>query len=327
MERREALKVLGGAGLALGGGKAADNVLLGYGVLVGTNLREQELSPLVSERLGPSPFDVRLGDKRVEFADGVVRVGDGERERSLAVSRTSPAEAAEVDAEFDLAGGPTEQLVRDLPDVRDDECSFEFSGYETFFDRFADAETCPFTVEALRSGRFRGVDAETVSSFAGVSPTDTRAVVEGLARGFREHTYYDVPRYTAGSIQDNVIFGAADLRRHFESPTSFEALERGENAGMFCYEFTHRSVEALQAVPAHRQTVPVFGGVVYDTRHKHVYTAIGSAYRTDGELVLPVTFVDYTHSTLYDDVSLRWLLGEGIDAYDRRHRATHVFWH
>jgi hypothetical protein len=39
-----------------------------------------------------------------------------------------------------------------------------------------------------------------------------------------------------------------------------------------------------------------------------------------------MTFVDYTHSTLYDDFNARGLLGDGVEAYDDRHRATAIEW-
>jgi hypothetical protein len=242
-------------------------------------------------------------------------------------SRRRRPRAVAVDAEFDLPDGPLEQLVSDLPTAIDGDVSFEFAGYDAFFDRLESAETRPFAVEAFRNPRWRGIDPAVVEGFTGVDPGDTRAVVEGLAEGFREHTYYDAARYLAGSIDDHLLFGAADRRRYFASPTSFEALERGEDSGLFCWDFTHRSVEALQAVPARRQTVPTFGWEIYDRRLGHVYTAIGSVYRAADELVVPMTFVDYARSTRNDDLHVRWLLGEGIDAYDHRHRATRVLWH
>ena len=95
---------------------------------------------------------------------------------------------------------------------------------------------------------------------------------------------------------------------------------------MFCWEFTHRSIEALQAVPAHHQTVPTSGWAIYDRRHWHIYTAIGSVYRSGDEVVIPITFVDYARSTRNNDLHIRWLFGEGIDAYNSRHRATQTFW-
>lgn len=327
MDRREALKLLGGSAVALAGARAADNVLLGYGVLVGTNLREQDFASLLARELDPSPFEVDLGGARVGFDGEALAVAASDRERILELASTTPERAAAVDDEFDLPDGPLEQLAADLPVALDGDISFEFAGYDAFFDRLEAVETRPFTVEALRDPRWTGVDPTVVETFTGVDPGDTWTVVEGLAEGFREHTHYDAARYVAGSIEDHVIFGAADLREYFESPTSFGALERGEDSGLFCWDFTHRSIEALQAVPAHRQTVPTFGLEIYDSRHGHVYTAIGSVHREGDGLTVPMTFVDYARSTRNEDLHARWLLGEGIDAYNRRHRATGVIRH
>jgi hypothetical protein len=50
------------------------------------------------------------------------------------------------------------------------------------------------------------------------------------------------------------------------------------------------------------------------------------AIRVGGELRFPMTFVDYTHTTLYDDVGLTGVLGEGLAAYDDGHRADEIYW-
>lgn len=223
-------------------------------------------------------------------------------------------------------GRPLEQLVRDIAAVEGGELRFESIKCENLFRRTRTAETRPFAVEALRGDRFRQIPPSTIESFAGATPKRPKAVIEGLVRGFCDHTYYDVPRYLAGSVEDNVLFGTVDLRKYFKTPTEYDAIESGETAGMFCYEFTWRSIEALHAVPAHQQRTPVMGAMVYDERHKHVYIGIASPFRDEDELVVPMTFVDYTHTTLYDDLHLRWLLGEGLAAYDRRHRATDIYW-
>jgi hypothetical protein len=83
------------------------------------------------------------------------------------------------------------------------------------------------------------------------------------------------------------------------------------------------------------------GAVVTDARHKHVYTGLATVVREDeggadggeggdenaaGDLVVPMTFLDYMHSTQYDDLHLRGVLGEGVNAYDRRHRTDDVYW-
>lgn len=325
LTRRQMLTLLGGGGVVLGGGKAADNVLLGYGVVVGTNLRDQNLAAVAGERLGPSSFETTVSGRRIRLREREIRVRDGNGWRAVPLS-ASPSEAANADAELELDGQPLEQLVRDIAAVKEGEFRFEFVEYEDFFRRARTAEPRPFTVEALRGDRFQRVDPATIESFAGATPKRPKAVIEGLVRGFRDHTYYDIPRYLAGSVEDNVLFGTVDLRKYFKTPTEYDAIESGETAGMFCYEFTWRSIEALHAAPARRQRTPVMGAMVYDERHKHVYTGVASALRENGELVVLMTFVDYTHTTLYDDLHLRWLLGEGLAAYDRRHRATEIYW-
>ncbi|RBI64564.1 hypothetical protein DMJ13_08830 [halophilic archaeon] len=325
LTRRQLLAGIGGGAATVGGAKAVDNVVLGYGVLVGTNLRDQNLGALARERFGPSAFSVSVSGHRLRLRGDEIRVRDGDAWRSLPLS-ASPEAAAELDAELGLEGGPLEQLVRDLGAISAGEFRFEFAQYEEFFDRVRDADDRPFTVQAVRGNRFADVPPETVESFTGASPKRPEAVVEGLVGGFRDRTSYDVPRYVAGSVEDNVIFGATDLRKYFRSPTTFDAIESGDDTGMFCYEFTWRSVEALHALPAHRQRTPVVGAKVFDDRHKHVYTGVASVVRRDGDLVVPMTFVDYTHTTLYDDLNARGLLGEGLRAYDDRHRATAIYW-
>ncbi|WP_439026601.1 hypothetical protein [Haloarchaeobius sp. DT45] len=337
LSRRRLLAGVGGLG-ALGAGKAVDNIFLGYGVLMGTNLLTQDTAELAGERLGPTPFETTVADRRLAVEGGQVLVGGEDASDDLepvTALAASPADAAAIDDEYGFPG-VVEELVRDDPplaatlgetNASDVEgLRFEFHQYEAFFERVRNADARPFSVMRLRGDRYHPIGTETVRTFTQSDPSDPKAVIEGLVGGFREYSGYDIPRYTAGSLEDNVLMGHGDLRRHFESPTSFEALLDGRNTGLFCYEFVHRSIEALHAVPAHEQTVPVFGGVVTDDRHKHAYTVVGSVVREDDGLVVPVTFVDYTHSTLYDDLYVRGLLGRGLRAYDDRHRAGEIYW-
>jgi hypothetical protein len=327
VNRRRFLKLMGGGTATVGGGKAIYNTQIGYGVITGTNLRDQNLEPLIAERLRADQYRADLGDHVIEIADDTVTVSNGDDAvAEHSVSETTPEKAAETDAEYGLAGGPIEQLVRDLPALRNGEFVVEGAQYDAFFDRIADAETSQFAAGAMRDG-YLGADPELVGEFLEADPTDPERVVLSLKAAFREHTSYDKPRYIAGSVEDNVIFGAKDLRQYFETPTDFQALEAGETPGMFCTELTRRSAEALHAVPAHEATAPVAAMYVYDRRHKHVFTGIASLLRRDGDLVMPVTFVDYTHSTLYDDIHLTGVLGEGVAAYGSRHRADEIYWH
>lgn len=328
LTRRQLLAAAAGEVALVGSAKAADNVVLGYDRVTGTNLLRQNLAPLVLEDLQPSDGRVASVDGHsIAHRDGVIAVRDGAGDRlaTLDPATDTAEEAASVDRELGLSDGPLEALVADLKALGRGNVRVVADSYPAFFDLVEGAESRPDAVSALR-GR-RTADPETVAAFAGADPTDPKATAEGLVDGFREHTSYDLPRYAAGSIEDNVLLGAYDLRQHFESPTTFDALAAGENDGLFCYELTRRSVEALQAIPAREQTVPVLAGYVKDDRHKHVYTIVASVVRSDDDLVVPVTFLDYTHSTLYDDLRVRRLTGEGLDAYGDRHRATSVAWY
>ena len=326
---RRRLLAAGAGGLTVAGSaRATQNVVLGYGWITGTNLLEQDLDPLVLEDLWPSRdhvadlngYDISIRDEtvRVEASDLVAETLDPHTD--------DPADAAEADAEFGFEDGPLEELVTDLAALGAEDVRFEYDSYPEFFKTLADGSTRPYTVQSLR-GR-RSADPAVVERFTDADPTDPEAVVEGLVDGFREHTRYDYPRYVAGSVEDNVLFGAHDLRQYFESETDIEAITSGEDSGLFCNELTRRSVEALQAIPAPEQRVPVVAGFVHNERHKHVYTIVASAVRDEkDELVIPVTFLDYTDSTQHDDLMLRWLLGEGVDAYHDRKRATRIRWY
>lgn len=322
LDRRCALKLLGGGVGGLAAGKAIDNVLLGYEVL-GTNLRKQDLAGLVAGGFFAGVRRTDLGGRRVLLWDDVLRVKRGAETRATRRYPEMDADAASaLDARHDLdglvaAGVPVlAALHGDVP--------LSFAGYEQFFDRLAAGAPEPEAVELLRSGA--SAPPAVVRAFADADPEDPEAVVAGLVDGFREHTRYDYERYAARSVQDNVLLGAANLREPFREDVDFRSLLATEGTGLFCTEFAARSIEALHAVPARDQRVPVFAGTVSDRRPKHAYTAIGSVLREDDGYVVPMTFVDFTHTTLYDDLNLRGVLGEGLDAYDRRHRASRLYW-
>jgi len=327
VNRRRLLKLLGGGAATVGSGKALYNTQIGYGVITGTNVTEQDLRPLLTEYMRVDDYRAELDDHAVELSGDTVAVTDGEdvlAERS--VTDATPEEGAELDAEYDLAGGPIEELVRDVPALRNGEFVVEGAKFDEFFERIGDADARPFATGATRDG-YDYADAETVGAFVDADPADPARVVTALRAAFREHSSYDKPRYVAGSIEDNVLLGTVDLRKHFESPVGFEALESGEATGLFCTELTRRANESLHAVPAHEATAPVVSMFVSDTRHKHAYTGVASLLRKEGELVMAITFLDYMHSTLYDDLKLTGVLGDGLDAYNSRHRATDVYWH
>lgn len=343
-----------GAGLGIGAAKAVDNVLIGYGVLTGTNLLAQDVEALATEHMRAFPFETTVDGVALAQDRGVLRVwtGDGtgasetDRETDSAgetrageptaaygIGSLTAADGRAADREHELAAGrdrgPIEELAADWHAITADPAAVDVrpSRTDAFFETIATEDTRPFTVGALRGAGFDPAPPATVAEHVDADPGDPASIVYGL-EPFFETGSYDVHRYAAGSLEDNVLMGAVDVRQHFESPTSFDAIASGANDGLFCYEFVFRSIDALHAVAAHRQTAPVVAAVVTDTRHKHVYTALASAYRDDaGDLVVPITFVDYTHTTLYDDYAADVVLGDGLEAYNARHRATAIYWH
>jgi hypothetical protein len=312
----------GGASLAtIGGGRAVYNTILGYGQLgMGTNLEDQDLESVATEYLTPR-YDEEIQGTRVQADTNAVFVGD----EWVSFDTGTEDEAAELDAEFGL-DGRFRSLFADLSAFHADEYAFEFLDPPAFFDRFGDGDPRPEVVTAMRRYADRTVDPAVVERFTGEDPAAIDALVEGLVRGFRKHTDYDVPRYLAGSVEDNVIFGAADLRAYFEDDVSFEALLDAGETGIFCWELVYRSIEALQALRPIRQSVPVAACYVSDRRHKHAFTGLVGALRVDGDLRFPMTFLDYTHTTMYDDFRLTGILGEGLAAYDDSHRADEIYW-
>lgn len=324
LSRRKLLGGIGGASIAAGAAKAADNVLLGYGALTGTNLREQDLASRVRERFTPLPATTTVGGVDVSVTSEMVVV-DPPANPPRRFGTADERAAAETDADLGLDGSLA-ALLADLRSLSAGEETFAFSRTSAFLDRIGAAAPRPATVAALRGDRYTSPDPEAIRRFTGADPAATDALIDGLARGFREFASYDVERYLAGSIEDNLLLGAGDLRAPFRSATDFETLLDSENVGLFCYDFAYRSIEAFHAVPAPAQTAPVLGVVVADARHKHVYTGIASVIRDGSDLVIPMTFVDYMHATLNAQFGLRAFLGEGIEAYDDRHRTTDVFW-
>ncbi|GAA0198700.1 hypothetical protein ACFFQF_15415 [Haladaptatus pallidirubidus] len=136
LSRRQVLAAFGGGSVVLGGAKAADNVLIGYGVLVGTNLHDQDLSAVAGERLEPSPFETTVSGHRIHFDEDEIEVKDGDGWEAIPVS-ASAEDADQLDAELELGGQPLGQIVGDLSAIEADEYRFEFLGYEDFSVAFA----------------------------------------------------------------------------------------------------------------------------------------------------------------------------------------------
>ncbi len=317
LDRRSFLKLGGAVAVSAGSAKALDNTVLGYG----KNLKSQDLDGAMTAHMRPRPFSVEHED--VEIWSDYVRVGvdvDGETAGSVWPGDLDGAREIEDEVGVD---GPVVELAREREVLSEGEFDVEFHDYEEFFDLLDDAETLPWAVETVR-GHYRDVEPETVEEFA-ADPRDVRDTVYGLRDAFRRRGHYDIPRYLAGAVEDNLLFGKVDLRRYFEDDVSFEGLME-EPAGMFCWEYNERVGEALHSVAAHEQEPPVAVVYILDTRHKHAFAGLVSAFRRDDRLVYPTTFVDYTYSTLYSDLHVTSLFKEGLDGYTSRHRADRIYW-
>lgn len=322
MYRRRFLAAAGGGVGAVASGVAVDNVLVGYGRLTGTNVVDQDLRPLVDERLDPA-------DGRTLDVDGVeIRLRpDAIDVEGETVPWSAPRDdLATVEDEQGLADGVLVALRDDLGNLRVGRYGLEPMELDAFLDRAASREVRPSTVEALRGPAFGTAPAEVVREFTGAPPDDVEALVEGLVAGFREHAFYDAPRYTAGAIEDNVLRGAVDLREPFESPADFEAIREGDSHGLFCYDLSFRAIESLHAVPASEQSHPVVAFHVGDRRHKHAYTGLATVLAGAVRPTLALTFLDYTSTTMYHDFGLAWARGDDPGAYDTWHRTTGIFW-
>ncbi|RQG92719.1 hypothetical protein EA462_00345 [Natrarchaeobius halalkaliphilus] len=338
---RRQLLVRGGGGVSLiAGGVGTYNEILGYDRLTGTNVVRQDLDPIVSEHLGAATDTLTtVSGRHIDHENGALTVqevavsngseaGNGPSTlTSFEWSETSPAEAAKLDEELglDTEGSPLEQLTTDLSALEATEIDFVYGTLAEFFEYAREGESRPYTVDALR-GRVGGVDPGVLEEFTGTPASDVEALIDGLADGFQEFTTYDASRYLAGSLEDNVLFGRGDLRARFESPADFTAIVGGENDGLDCTEMSRRTIEAVHTAHPLEQTVPVVAGYVRDLRHSHFYVTLATVTRVDGELVIPVTFVDYMYTTLVDDFRLDRLARVDPSAYDRYHRADEIRW-
>jgi hypothetical protein len=325
--RRGWLKRAGAATAGIGAAVAANNVVLGYGVVTGTNLTEQSIADIASD-----PF--LEGDRRVSVPGGHLAiprggeelvVGGSEETRRLDLDTTTPDRGREAATAVDADPDVVERAVTDVLALRRGDVRWEPVQFDSFRETVAHGTPRPLVTGLMRARHTDG-DPGTVADFTGVPATDPVDTAYALAEAFRETTYYDIPRYVAGSIQFNVLMDTVELRPYLRSDTSFEALAEGRTRGMFCQELAQRSIEAFHAPSVFAQSPPVAATVAYDPRHRHNYTALASFTRRDGRLVAPIAFLDYTHSTLYDDLNLRGVLGEGLEGYNSRHRARELTW-
>ncbi|MFW5938154.1 MAG: hypothetical protein ACOCSN_04345 [Halanaeroarchaeum sp.] len=316
LTRRRLLAVLGGGALAAAVGRVGYEYT-GFGHVTGTNLVDQSLTPLVRRRLGPSPVTIQLADRRLSF-DGT-RVEstslDGETIHDVSTAGSDVPDAIADD-------DPVTELLADLPILQSGNVTFEFSTVEAFVDRVRRAQARPLSVATLRGGGFRRPELDVLRRFADADPSAIETLISGLADGFRSRTHFDADRYVA-EVAETTLLGRVPLESRVRNSTTFESILEGVS-GLYCAEYALRSVEAFHAVPPHRQSIPVFAGIVVDARHNHAFTVLGSVIREADRLVVPMTFLDFFYSTLFDTLSLRWAFGGDVDAYDEFHRATAV---
>lgn len=315
MTRRQLLRHGVGGGVTIGMAKALHNTTIGYGHFgVGENLRTQDLAATAGEN-----FRVpRVAEMQVEGYE-VALAGESIRYRS-------DSEEWQDGRDPDAPDCVT-RIAADVDELRAGAFTFAFTGVEDFFSSLLDADVRAPAVEVLRGSNYARTDPGVVAEFVGASPEDGEAIVRGLVPGFREHSRYDAPRYLAGSIDDNVLPVDANLRSPFRPSVRFDAIMDSTGpVGLFCGEFTILANRAIRSIPATSQSPPLYGLIVRDRRHKHVYNGFGSVRRTANGLELPITFVDYTHTTVYDDFNVTRLLGSGFDAYTTRHRADMIAW-
>lgn len=315
MTRRQLLRHGVGGGVTIGMAKALHNTTIGYGHFgVGENLRTQDLAAIAGANFRvPQVAEMEIDGYDVALAGESIRYRTDTEEWQNGRDPDAPDWVT--------------RFAADVDDLRAGAFTFTFAGVEDFFSSVPDADLRAPAVEVLRGSNYARTNPDAIAEFVGTSPGDAEAIVRGLVPAFREHSRYDAPRYLAGSIDDNVLPVDADLRAPFRPSVRFDAItESTEPVGLFCGEFTILANRAIRSVPATSQSPPLYGLIVRDRRHKHVYNGFGSVRRTADGLELPITFVDYTHTTVYDDFNLTRLLGSGFDAYTTRHRADTIAW-
>ena len=308
MKRREVLKRGVQGSLSLGIAKALHNTTIGYGHFgLGDNLHDQDLHALLEQGIRlPYTSERSIDGYRVKRQrNDLTYNNDGDWHEISPSSPQSLQDMATAVSHIDAGS-----------------FSASFSDPNTFFETCTHHTPNPHVVESIRANRLPPADPSRVETVTGVSPSDSKRTVSGLIEGFREHGAYDIPRYLAGSIEDNVIVGAADLREPFLPEESFEELlSQDEAVGLFCGELTRLSIRAMHAMPATEQSPPLFGFYVLNRRHKHAYTGFGTAIVDDDNLHLPITFVDYTHTTLYHDLHIDRFFDDPENAYTEWQRA------
>lgn len=324
---RRQLLAGGGVGVAsVGTAKTADNILIGYGHLSGTNLTQQNLVPIANAGFSPASFEIQRDDIAFIFDGAKIRLIGTDYDETLSATEGDTGAAREMDRHNSFSGTPVLELVEDLTAFVDGKFEFEFFSVPEFFSRVSEGTTRPYTALAFR-GSSRSTPHHTViREFAAVEPTAVKELIDGLADGFRHYTRYNAERYIARSIQSNLLFNTVSLDSPFTHQTAFEEIMDDPKTPFLCWDFTERSIEAFHAVSPVRQDVPIIAGRVDDARHGHVYTALATVLRQDSSLRIPVTFLDYRNAILFDSGPLSLVFDPDVGAFDARHRATRIRW-
>lgn len=329
--RRLLLGMAGTAGLGMAG--AVYNSVLGYGTVgLGTNLRNQARNGTLGSLLdsGLRPTRGRLILHRDEGRFALEAVGDGYvvEDPSGDLMRLDDPQEGSGGQWRDASIAETIAAVhRDRLAMEGGDFSFAFLSLSGFLERVSRGDLRPATVGLLRGSSPAPASHEVVRAVTDCEPTDVAALIESLADGFAANTQYNVSRFVAGSIDDNLLAGRGSLRSWFSDDTDLASIHAKGNTGVFCGDLTRASMAAFHAAHPGAQNIPVVATYVVDRRHKHIFTGVMTLLRDAADrLIAPVTFLDYTLPTLLDDLHLEPLVGGHLDAFDERHRADYVRW-
>ncbi len=315
MRRRELLRTGVGAGVTLGLARALHNTVIGYGQFgIGENLTEQHIGGLARAGYpGPNGGRLALGDGELLIGTESVRYREDGTDEWTSVGAAETPESVQT-------------LTSDIRSLQRGEFDVEVFPLEDFFEWIDQRQSRPTLLGLLRRQHAVRPDRSLIDEFTGIDPGNGKTLLGGLAEAFAESTTYDIPRYAAGSVQDNLLPVDVDLRGPFRPDIGFEQLVDADGIGLFCGEYTLLTNRALRSVPPADQSPPLRGLTVYNDRHKHVYNGVISVVESENGLVIPVTFVDYTFTTLRATVGLDNIAPGEKNAYGTGHRADRINW-
>lgn len=326
LNRRQLLTGIGGG--LLGGGIIGSiyNTTLGFGTGgSGTNLHQQAqnetLAGIAKRGLYPDHGSIWLDNDvllRITGDTVTVQYADGSDTTFNLHSDNVPTEN---DLDVIIAN-----LAEDLSDLRSGNFRFEFLSVNAFFDRVETVHLQPYTTGFLRRGTYQSSNGPHSDVPDEIIHENSHDQIYRLKDVFSERITYDIPRFITGAIDDNIFRRRTELRKRFSTETGLPAMYEGTHARLLCDEIASIAQTILHLTAVDRQRPPLSVSVVHDYRHKHLFNGISTVQRTDRGLSIPTTFVDYTYVTLITDLRLRWLLGDGLDAFDTRHRADNISW-